>query len=92
MYIQQADTHQFTLHYETSIFINYISEYQLSHAVERTPSYAYYTCQLGSYVIETDRWRHCLCLRWVPYIPGTTAQVPGGELGRTARYPITITV
>jgi len=44
LYIQQANTHQFTVYYEMSIFINYVSKHQLSHAVKRIPYYAYYTC------------------------------------------------
>jgi len=30
-------------------------------------------------------WRCCLCFKWVPYIPGTTAQSPGAEQGPNAR-------
>ena len=30
-------------------------------------------------------WRHCPCFRWVPYIPGSTAQTPDAESGPTER-------
>ena len=52
---------------------------------KRIPNYAYYTCQSGSNVSETDRRRHCPCLRWVPYIPETMTQSAGAEPGLTAR-------
>ena len=40
----------------------------------------------GPKLLKLIGWRHCQCFRWVPYIHGTTAQTPGVELGRTARY------
>jgi len=63
---------QFTVHYEISSFINYVSEHQLSHIVNAShtmPS----THVNRSYVIETDQWRNCPCFRWVLYIYETTA-------------------
>jgi len=74
---------QFTVHFGQFIFIIYVSEHQLSHAV---PYYVYYTCQLGSYVIETEWWRHCPYFKWVSCISGTTTQTHDAEPDLTARY------
>ena len=37
-------------------------------------------------LLKLIEWRYCSCFRWTPYIPGITAQTPGVEPGRTARY------
>ena len=39
----------------------------------------------GSMLLKLIGWRHCLYFKWVPYIPGTTAQTTGVEPSPTAR-------
>jgi len=51
IYTQQPSMHQFTMYYGRFIIVNYVSEHQFSHVVKGIPYYAYYTCQLGFYVI-----------------------------------------
>jgi len=39
----------------------------------------------GPKLLKLTSWRHFPYFRWVPYMPGTTAQTPGAELGLTTR-------
>ena len=40
----------------------------------------------GPKLLKLIGWRRCPCFRWVPYIPGTTAQTPSAKPGRITRY------
>jgi len=39
----------------------------------------------GPKLLKLIGWEYCMCIKWVPYIPGTTALTPGVEPGPTAR-------
>jgi len=92
LYIQQADTYQFTVYYARSLFINYISEYHLPHAVKGSYTTPTRYVNWGLMSFEIDRWRHCLYYKWVSYMSEMTACVPDAELGHIARYSMTITI
>ena len=68
MYIHQMNTHQSTVQYKKSVFINYVSEHQLSHAVSAFHTTPTTHVNWDAMVYETDWWRCCLCFKWVSYI------------------------
>ena len=65
--------------------INYVSEHQLPHVIDASHTTPITHVNQSPKLLKLIGWRHCLCFRWVPCIPGTTAQTPGAEPGPTAR-------
>ena len=81
---QQVNTHQFTVHYERFIIVNYINEYQFSHAVKCFPYYNYTSIGILCYLKLVDENRLCAFFG-SRTIPGTTAQFSSAEPGPTAK-------
>jgi len=67
------------MHYGQFITINYVSEYQLSHGVDASHTKPTTHVNRCSMLLKLIGWRYYPCFRWIPYIPGTTAQSPGVE-------------
>jgi len=76
----------------TVCYYYYVSEHQLSHAVDVSHTTPITRVNRSPKLLKLIGWRHCPYFRWVPYIPGITAQSPGIELGPIARWSITITI
>ena len=76
------------MHYGRSIFINYVSKYQLSHAVNVSYTTPTTHVNWGRMLFEINWWRHCLCFKWVSCILETKLYISGAESGRTVRYSI----
>ena len=67
------------------LIINYVSEHQLSHIIDASHTTPTTRANRGPQLLKLIGWRHCLCFRWVLYIPGTTTQTPNPEPGPTVR-------
>jgi len=65
--------------------IYYVSEHQLPPVIDTSHTTPITRVNRDPKLLKLISWRHCLYFRWVPYIPGTTAQTPGTEPGPTAR-------
>ena len=68
-----------------SFVINYVSKHQLSHVIDTSYTTPIVRANRGPMLLKLIGWRHRLCFKWVPYIPGITAQTPGAASGPTAR-------
>jgi len=49
---------------------------QLQHAIDTFHTTPTTHVNRGLMLLKVISWRHCLCVKWVPYIPGTTTQTP----------------
>ena len=67
--------------YDSVFFFNYVSEYQLPPVIDVSHTMPTTHVNQGSKLLKLIGWRHCPCFRCVPYIPGTTTQIPGTEPG-----------
>ena len=67
-----------------------VSEHQLSPVIDAFHTTPTTHVNQSPKLLKLIGWRHCRCFRWVPYIPGTTAQMPDAELGPTARSSVTV--
>ena len=65
--------------------INYVSEHQLPHVVNASHTTPTTHVNQVPMLLKLIDWRYCLYFKWVPYIPGTTAQTPGTEPDLTSR-------
>ena len=75
-----------TVQYTQFVIINYVSEHQLSHTVDTFYTTPTTRVNRGPMLLKLISLRHYACFRWVSYIPGTTARMPGAERDRTSRY------
>jgi len=82
MYQVNAVNHStlWTVHYY------YVSEHQLPPVIDASHTTPITRVNRNPKLLKRIGWRHYPCFRWVPYIPETTAQMPGAEPGRTVRY------
>ena len=71
--------------YEQFNIIYYVSECQLSPITGAPHTTPTTRVNQGPKLLKLVGWRRNPCFRWVPYIPRTTAQMPGAEPGLTAR-------
>ena len=67
-----------------SFVINYVSEHQLPPVIDASHTTPTTHVNQGPKLLKLIGWRRCPYFRWVPHVPGTTAQMPGAEPGPTA--------
>ena len=83
IYVQSGDYSQSQYIMNSSVY--YVSEHQLPHLIDASHTTPTTRINQGPKLLKLVGWRHCQCFRWVPYIPGTTAQSHGAEVGPTTR-------
>jgi len=67
------------------IIIYYVSEHQLPPVIDASHTTPTTCVNQSPKLLTLIGWRYCPCFRWTPYIPETTSQSPGAELGPTAK-------